>query len=231
MNARLAVVFGLMAAALARSAMAADDAPLSNEVRLGAYWITYHVHADDISGPFVPPGVNIRLKDVYTPYFAYVRRLNDRFSVELAMGWPPLTKTVGKGPAQLGSVPYDGQVITTARWLAPTLLLNWFVLPESYKLRPYIGLGVNYTRFYDRNSTPAGNAATGGPTSISLPASVGPAGTVGLSYTISRHFHVYASYSLSQVSSRLTANTAGNIRTSHVEFGPRATVVSAGYSF
>ncbi|HEX3845869.1 MAG TPA: hypothetical protein VHV81_00695, partial [Steroidobacteraceae bacterium] len=25
------------------------------------------------------------------------------------------------GPASLGSVPYDGQVIATARWLAPTL--------------------------------------------------------------------------------------------------------------
>ncbi len=68
-------------------------------------------------------------------------------------------------------------------------------------------------------------------TSLSLPASVGPVGTVGLSYRFSRHFSVYASYSISRVDPRLTADTAGVIRTSHIAFNPRATVVSAGYSF
>lgn len=230
MIARLAVTFALMAAAWTSGARA-QDTPLWNEVRLGAYWVTYHTHADDISGPYVPPGVNLELKDIYTPYFAYVRRLSGHFNLELAVGWPPLTKTVGKGPAQLGSVPYNGQVISTARWLAPTLLLNWNILDESHSLRPYLGVGVNYTRFYDRESTAAGNAGSGGPTSLSLPASVGPVGTVGLSYRFSRHFNVYASYSISRVNSRLTADTAGVIRTSHIAFNPRATVVSAGYSF
>jgi outer membrane protein len=144
---------------------------------------------------------------------------------------PPLTKTLGNGPAQLGSVPYNGRVITTARWFAPTLLFHYNFFDESYRLRPYIGLGVNYTKFYDRRSTAEGNAASGGPTSIALPSSVGPAGTVGLSYRVSRHFSVYASYSASQVNTRLTANTAGVLRTSHIEFNPRATVLSAGYSF
>jgi outer membrane protein len=179
----------------------------------------------------VPPGVNLKLKDLFTPYFAYVRRLTGHVSVELAIGAPPVTKTVGKGPAQLGSVPYNGQVISTARWFAPTLLLQYNFLDESSPLRPYIGIGLNYTRFYDRISTPAGNAASGGPTSISLPTSVGPAGTVGLSYRITRHFSVYASYSISQVNTRLTADTAGVLRTAHIEFGPRAAVVAAGYSF
>ncbi len=230
MIARLAVIFALMAAAWTSGARA-EDTPLWNEVRLGAYWVTYHTHADDISGPYVPPGVNLELRDIYTPYFAYVRRLSGHFNLELAIGWPPLTKTVGRGPAQLGSVPYNGQVISTARWLAPTLLLNWNILDETHNLRPYIGVGVNYTRFYDRESTAAGNAGSGGPTSLSLPASVGPVGTVGLSYRLSRHFSVYASYSISRVNSRLTADTAGVIRTSHIAFNPRATVVSAGYSF
>jgi outer membrane protein len=171
------------------------------------------------------------VQDVVTPYFAYVRRLNSHFSAELAIGVPPLTKTLGKGPAALGSVPYNGQAISTARWFAPTLLLQYNFLDESHRFRPYIGVGVNYTKFYDRQSTGAGNAASGGPTSLSLPASVGPAATVGLSYRISRRFSVYASYSASQVNTRLTANTAGVLRTSHIEFAPRATVISAGYSF
>lgn len=229
MDSRASVALGvflLCAAVVAR----ADDVP-SNSLRLGAYYVTYDVSADDIKGPFVPPGVNVDLKSVVTPYFAYVRRLTGRFSAEFAFGVPPLTKTIGKGPAELGSVPYNGQVISTARWFAPTLLLNFYLLDESHRLRPYIGAGVNYTRFYDRQSTAAGNAASGGPTSIRLPSSVGPAGTVGLSYHVSGGFNVYASYSLSRVHSLLTANTAGVIRTSHIEFGPRALVIAAGYSF
>jgi len=229
MDSRASIALGVLLLSAAFVARA-DDVP-SNSLRVGAYYVTYDVSADDIKGPFVPPGVNVDLKSVVTPYFAYVRRLSGRFSLELALGVPPVTKTVGKGPATLGSVPYNGQVISTARWFAPTLLLNFYLLDETHRLRPYIGAGVNYTRFYDRQSTPAGDAASGGPTSIKLPSSVGPAGTVGLAYHVSGGFNVYASYSVSRVHTLLTADTAGVIRNSHVEFGPRALVVSAGYSF
>jgi outer membrane protein len=227
----LTIVVGLLVSSTAMAASGTDDDWLPNSFRVGTYFVQYYTHADDISGPFVPAGVNLKLKDVWTPYFAYVRSIDNHFSVELTAGVPPLTKTYGRGPAELGSVPYNGQEIVTARWLAPSALLEYSFLSPSSPLRPYIGIGVNYVKFYDRQSTAAGNAASGGPTSISLPASFGPAGTVGLAYRVSRHFNVYASYSASEVNTRLTADTAGVIRTSHIEFGPRAVVMAAGYSF
>jgi outer membrane protein len=207
----------------------ADDSP--NSARIGLYSVFYHVSADDLSGPFVPPGANLDANNVETLYLAYVRTLSSRFDVELAAGYPPLQKTVGKGPAALGSVPYDGQVIATARWLAPTVLLEYKFLSENSRWRPYIGVGVNYTAFYDRNSTAQGNAVSGGPTKLSLTSSVGPAGTAGVAYNIAGHWHAYASYSISKVSTDLTADTAGVIRTTHINFGPQALVVSVGYSF
>jgi outer membrane protein len=208
----------------------ADEVP-GNSARIGLYSVFYHVSADDLSGPYVPPGANIDAKNVETLYLAYVRRLSSHFDVELAVGYPPLQKTVGKGPASLGSVPYDGQVIATARWLAPTLLVEYMFGSEDSKLRPYIGVGVNYTNFYDRDSTAQGNAASGGPTRLSLTSSVGPAGTAGLAYNIAANWNLYASYSVSQVKTRLEADTAGVIRTTHISFGPQALVVSVGYSF
>jgi outer membrane protein len=207
----------------------ADDSP--NSARIGLYSVFYHVSADDLSGPFVPPGANLDANNVETLYLAYVRTLSSRFDVELTAGYPPLQKTVGKGPAALGSVPYDGQVIATARWLAPTVLLEYKFLSENSRWRPYIGVGVNYTAFYDRNSTAQGNAVSGGPTKLSLTSSVGPAGTAGVAYNIAGHWHAYASYSISKVSTDLTADTAGVIRTTHINFGPQALVVSVGYSF
>jgi len=218
------------ALALAASGAFADQAG-PNDVRLGVYLVHYDTQASDISGPYAPAGLNVHLDNVTTLYLAYVRSLSTHFDVELAFGYPPLTKTEGRGPATLGSVPYNGQVISTARWVAPTLLFEYVFGSASSRLRPYIGAGVNYTRFVARQSTAAGDAASGGPTSINLPSSVGPAATAGLSYELTDRWHVYASYSVAQVNSKLTADTAGILRTSEIHFWPNTLVFSIGYSF
>lgn len=215
-----------LTASLAR----ADDIP-NNTVRVGEYWVFYHVYADNVTGPYVPPGLGLNVKNVQTPYLAYLRRLSPNFAVELAFGIPPLTKTYGKGPAMVGSVPYNGQEISSARWLAPSLLMDYVFFDDSYKLRPYIGVGLNYVVLYDRNSTAAGNAVAGGPTSVSLSNSIGPAVNVGLNYQITRNWSVIASYSAARVQSQLDAHTGGVDRTSNISFGPQTFVVAAGFSF
>jgi outer membrane protein len=203
----------------------------NNSIRAGVYLIHYDAQADDIAGPYVPPGVNLSVKDVQTMYFAYVRRLSPHFDLELAAGVPPKTKTVGQGPAQLGSVPYAGQVVATSRWFAPSLLLEYKFFDESARFRPFAGLGVNFTHFFDNTSTAAGNAANGGPTKIGLSDSFGAAATVGFSYRLQQHWSLYGSYSVSQVKSKMTADTSGVIRTTTIDFRPAAVVLSVGYSF
>jgi outer membrane protein len=212
------------------SALAADEA-YDNSFRLGSYTVFYHTQSDGIAGPFVPAGVNLKARDLETLYVGYVRRLSSAFALEFALGYPPLNKVEGKGPATVGSVPFNGQVGATVRWLSPTLLLEYNFLSEDSKLRPYFGVGVNYTNFYDRRTTAQGNAFLGGPTKLSLTSSVGPAATVGLAYAITPRWHVYGSYSISRVNSHVTADTEGEIRTSTIKFGPQALVISGGYSF
>jgi len=222
----------IAAAALAGAAPALADDVANNSARIGLYSIFYHVSSEyGLQGPYVPPGTNIDAKNVETLYLAYVRTIVPHFDLELTLGIPPLQKTVGRGPATLGSVPYDGQVIATARWLAPTLLAEYVFFSDDAKFRPYLGLGVNYTDFYDRDSTAQGNAASGGPTKLSLTSSVGVAGTVGLTYRIAGNWKAYASYSASQVKTRLDADTAGVTRTARINFGPQALVLAVGYSF
>jgi outer membrane protein len=228
-RARIISVLIAATAAIGAAPAFADDTP--NSARIGLYSVFYHVSTDGLSGPYVPAGASLNAKDVQTLYLAYVRSLTSHIDLELTLGYPPLQKTVGKGPATLGSVPYNGEVITSARWLAPTLLAEYVFFSEDSKFRPYIGLGVNYTDFYDRDSTAQGDAASGGPTKLSLTTSVGVAGTVGVSYRISGNWKAYASYSASQVKTRLEADTAGVERTAHINFGPQALVVAVGYSF
>jgi len=210
---------------------AADDAVYNNSFRLGSFAIFYHTSADDLQGPYVPAGVNFKAKDLETLYVGLVRRLSPDFDLELALGYPPLSKVEGSGPATVGSVPYNKQIVSSARWLSPTLFVEYKFLPESSPWRPYLGVGVNYTAFYDRNSTSAGDAGLGGPTRLSLTSSLGPAATAGLGYNVSGHWHLYTSYSISRVNTDITADTDGVVRTTHIRFGPQAWVVSAGYSF
>lgn len=232
--ARLAVGLGFAAGlgsgvAHADSNSGAGDNP--NTVALGVYEVSFHTHADDISGPYTPSGLNVRNPSITTLYAAYMRRLSPHFDVELALGVPPLTKTVAKGPATVGSVPYNGQIIASARWLAPSVLAKYYLFSPDAAIRPYLGVGVNYTKFYSRQVTAAGQEISGGPTSLSLPVSVGPVGTVGVAWQPFNRVVVILSGSASWVNTRLTTNTAGILRTSHVEFNPRAAVLAVGYQF
>ena len=207
----------------------ADEPP--NDVRIGLYSVFYHTSADDITGPYVPAGVNLNAQNLETLYVGLVRHLPANFAIELALGYPPQAKIKGSGPATVGSVPYDGVVISSARWISPTLLFEYNFLHDSAPLRPYFGVGVKYTTFYDRDPTAAGNAASGGPTRISLTSSVGPAVTAGVTYRITDRWHLHASYGWSQVKTHFTGDTDGFVRTSHISFSPAALIVSGGFSF
>jgi len=209
----------------------ADDGVPSNDFRIGSYTVFYRASATDLQGAFVPPGVNFDVETLETVYLGYIRRLSPHFNFELAVGVPPISKTKGSGPAFLGSAPYNGQEISTVKWFAPTGLIEYNFFDESAPVRPFIGVGINYTNFYARDSTAAGNAVSGGPTKLSLPASVGPAATIGVTWRPAPHWDLDASYSASKVNARLTADTAGEIRSSHIEFNPQALILSIGYAF
>jgi len=215
------------------SAAFADEVP-DNTFRVGLYSVFFHTSASPLAGPFIPAGENLTatVNNVETPYFAYLRKLSTHFTFEFAFGVPPLTKAYGKGPATLaGTVPFNGQQLLTSRWFAPTALLEYVFLDESYALRPYVGVGVNYSMFFSRNITPAGEAIIGGPTRVELSSSVGPAVTGVITYRLPKHWSVMASYSWARVTSHLHAITTDVVRTSNISFGPTTFVVAAGYSF
>lgn len=216
-------------ACMAGSAVADEATP--NTVRLGLYFVSFHPSAPDLSGPYTPPGLNLSMNSVTTPYAAYLRDITPHFTIELAGGVPPNTEAVARGPATLGSVPYNGQLIAKVKWFSPSLLFEYNFCDPSAALRPYVGVGVNYTSFYNREVSAAGEAIVGGPTSVSLSHSMGPAATAGVAYKLPHHFQVMASYSYAQIKSDFVANTSGIVRSTSVNFHPSTWVVGAGYSF
>jgi outer membrane protein len=102
---------------------------------------------------------------------------------------------------------------------------------ESTPIRPFIGIGVNHTIFAARRITDAGQQIVGGPSTVSISSSTGIAGTVGATWHFKDAWHATASYSMSQIQSDVNVNTLGVNRSTHINFGPRAFVLSVGYSF
>lgn len=205
-----------------------------NTIRVGISFLHFTAEAPDLSGTgigSVPPGTNLAINPTHTAYFSYIRRLSPHFDLEAALGYPPTTPIIGKGNSKLGSVPYAGQNLGSADWIAPVFLINYKFFEEESPFRPFVGLGVNYTHFSDLTTTPAGNAAFGGPTVASATNSIGPAADAGVVYRLNERWSLWASYALSQVKSTITTNTSGINRTTNVNFHPESFTLSAGYSF
>ena len=229
MNSTHLLLASLMAACAATPALAQQ-----NTVKLGISNVQPHSSTSDFSGPFTPPGISLEVRNKTTPFFSYTREIDDQWNVELALGLPPehdialkFNNAALPGSAQALS----GQVGAKVRQVAPTLFVNYKFLEKTSPWRPFVGVGVNYTRFDKTGSTPAGNALNGGATSISLEDSVGLALQGGVTYQITNQWSVSAALATARVKSKITTNTLGIERSADIKFNPRVFTVAVGYSF
>lgn len=229
MNHRQLAIAGVMAACAAAPSMAQP-----NTVRLGISNVQPHSSASDISGPFTPGGTSLEVRDKTTPFVSYTREISDQWDVELALGIPPKHDIVLKinNAALPGSAQaLSGQVGATIRQVAPTVFFNYKFLEKTSVLRPFVGAGINYTRFDKTHSTAAGDALNGGPSSISLEDSVGLALQAGVAWQLSSEWSVSASLATARVKSEITTNTLGIERHADITFKPQVFTVAMGYSF
>ena len=225
----------LMALACLGQAAQADD---NNIVRLGVTNINPHSSATDATGPFLlqpDSGVSLSVKSQTTLFFSYARKLNDTLELELALGSPPTHDVTAKlnpniVPGYIVSA-FQGQTIAQIRQIAPTVFLNYKFGEPSSRLRPFVGVGINYTNFDKRTSTATGNALNGGPTNIQLSDSWGLAAQAGLDYRINDKWSVHGSVATAQVKTTLTATTSGAARVMDITFHPVVVTVSVGYAF
>jgi len=200
-----------------------------NTIRVGIADITIHSSAPNLSsnGPafLTPQPAGVTVGDATTLLLAYTRSLDAHWEIDFEAGIPPRHDTSGQGTlAPFGVVAHVKQV-------SPALLLNYkFGAPED-RLRPFIGAGVNYTHFYDGESTSSGNLASGGPTRISLSDSFGWAAQLGLSYRLTESWSLVGSVLTAKVKSDMTAVTGSIERKTTIDFRPVVYTLGLAYSF
>lgn len=205
-------------------------------VRAGVSHVAPHSRSTDATGPFLPgppSGISLEVENKATAFFSIAKALNPNLEVEVALGYPPTHDVNARIAAFLPAnvQGFNGQTVARVRQMAPTVFLNYAFGEEKATWRPFIGLGINYTKFDKRTSTAAGNALNGGPTNIALEDSWGLAAQAGVDYRINDRWSIHGSVATARVKTHLVATTAGQARELDIRFRPVVFTLSAGYRF
>jgi len=158
--------------------------------------------------------------------FAYM--LTDHVGLELLAATPFQHTVAVKG---LGAG-LDGK-LADIKQLPPTLSLQYYPMESASRFQPYVGLGVNYTWFYDEELS--STRKNEGFSNLNLKNSWGWAGQVGMDYMLTDRMMVNASVWYVDIDTEATMNgpsalSVGRTKVS-VDVDPWVYMVGIGYKF
>ncbi len=183
-----------------------------------------HVAPNDSSGAVSTlPGSGVAVNAASTLELDFTYMLNPNLGLELILA---TTKhdLKGKGTiAGLGKIGESGV-------LPPTLTLQYHFAPKA-SIRPYAGVGVNYTLFYGAESSAALDAALGGATGVKLSDSFGLSAQAGLDVSLANDWFMNFDVKYIQIDTKATLTTGGTTRTVNVDINPWVLGVGVGRRF
>ncbi len=114
--------------------------------------------------------------------------------------------------------------------LPPTVTLQYFPLAATSRWQPYVGLGINYTWFFDED-VDSQLEGVFGPGKLEVDNSWGWAGQAGLDYQIDDHWQVNAAVWYLDIDTDATFKFAANRITANVDVDPWVYMLGVGYRF
>lgn len=208
MLGRLTLIAALLAGPLvaAASADAADHGPWMVRGRILA--VLPEEDLDHID-PSLGPGTDVSIDDSVVPELDITYFLTPNIAAELILGTTPHDAEVTSPNVDLGSV-----------WLLPpTLTLQYHFAPEG-RIRPYLGVGVNYTIFYGKDE-PSG-------TTVDYENGFGWALQAGVDIPIDDRWAINIDVKQIFLSTEVTVNGAVK---ADVDINPLLVGVGVGYRF
>jgi outer membrane protein len=204
----------IVLAALAGAGVAAQAQ--THVFKAGVIRYDPHSRTSGITGIGIPAGADAKVGAANTALFTYEYRLAPNVGIDFVLGVPPKIRA-----RATGSVAFLGEVLE-ARNVAPTVLLNYHFGEAGDSWRPYLGLGVNYTKFTGVKSAYSSE--------VKLGDSHGLAAHVGLDFNYSKNFGLFTSVGRVNVRSKLVATGAVVLETT-IDFRPWTYSFGALYSF
>lgn len=197
-----------------------------------------HVAPNDSTGAVTTPsgavaGTALRIDSDTSLGFTLGYMLTDHVGMELLGAWP-FEHDINPNAALAGVT--GSATIGSAKQLPPTLSLQYYFRPKT-SVRPYVGVGVNYTRFFDEKVR--GGLASAGYGSLKLDDSWGLAGQVGIDIDVSRNWFVNFDLRYINIDTKATvreqsagSGALGSVLTiNDIEIDPWVYTVSVGTTF
>lgn len=198
-------------------------------------------------------GLRLDVQPKSTVIFSIERVLSGPWSAEVVLGIPPEHDVkLRSGSPQLSDdgtspneivagqkvqrttdklVNADGQVVATVKQVAPTIFLNYTFLNDSSAWRPYVGVGLNYTRMKATSNDVGDALYSDGPVRIKLSHSLGPAVQAGLRYQFDRQWSANVGWAVAKIKNNLRIRTDRSEQRADFSFYPSVWTATVGYSF
>ncbi len=171
-----------------------------------------HVEPQSNNGTLAGGTVKLDVGGSTRPSFTLTYMATRNIGIELLGAFPFKHDLNADGLGKIGSTQH----------LPPTLSLQWHFLPDA-TFQPYVGVGLNYTTFFD---TKASGALAGN--NLSLKDSWGVAAQVGVDYKLTDRWFLNAD--LRYIDIRSTARLNG-VDIGKAKINPWVATVGVGYRF
>lgn len=119
--------------------------------------------------------------------------------------------------------------IAEVKQLPPTLMAQYYFRDKQDKLRPYLGIGLNYTTFFDEKFNNTGQGA--GLTDLSVKDSWGIAGQAGMDYMVSENWMLNMSVWWINIETDVKFKQNGQEHSINTRLDPWVFMFGAGYRF
>jgi outer membrane protein len=113
--------------------------------------------------------------------------------------------------------------------LPPTISANYYLADDSTAFQPYVGVGLNYTIFFDESFTAANQNA--GFSDLSLDDSFGLSAQIGMDYLLDKNWLINASARWIDIDTEASFDLNGDQGTVDVTIDPMVYTLSIGYRF
>ncbi|NMM78065.1 hypothetical protein B2J88_43075 [Rhodococcus sp. SRB_17] len=212
-------------AVLALCASASAQVAGTLSVRVGATRIAPQVKSGDLSAPSFPgTTIDVHSASALTGGLNYM--LTDHWAVDLPLGVPFKHDFVGDG-----AIAGVGKLGETKVYPA-TLFAQYRFGEAQARFRPYVGLGVTYSRFFKTRTTAALSGLTGGtpanPTTASIDNKWGLTPQVGFVWNFNERWFVDAAYYKSFLKTTTQLSSGQSIT---LKLNPNVFALGIGYRF
>jgi len=182
------------------------------------------VAPNEDAGPITPtfPGASVSVDHDVVPEVDFTYFFTNNIAAEL------IAATSEHDISATGTLSGLGEIASTYV-LPPTLTLQYHFMPDA-KVQPYVGVGVNWSIFYEDNAKQSLINAVG-PTTVNLSNSVGWAAQAGMDIYVTDRTFFNIDVKYIDIDTTATLNSGGLINTVDVDIDPLVIGVGVGMRF